>query len=379
MGCPSTLFTMATPLKNQITTETVERLAAGMAEVDDRFDASAFVTAVGSSLEQLELKDRINLLADELASGLGAASDYPQALASVVRLAETEPIDQWAAGTFAAWPLCSFVERHGVDQPAESLAAMPSLTRRWSCEFAIRPFLDDHLDLTWQHLEEWRGDEHEAVRRLVSEGTRPLLPWATRVAALTEDPQRGLDLIAPLRTDRAETVRRSVANHLNDVAKLAPGLVTTTLAGWAASDDPPDDGVIRHGLRTLIKKGDPAAMELLGFDTEPEVAIEAFVCAPSAIVLGDTIELSCRIHSTSSRDQNLVVDYVIHHRTATGVSSKVFKWTNLRLEAGSTATLDKRRAIKAISTRAYRAGWHRIDLQVAGRTLAETGFDLALG
>lgn len=371
---------MAQPLKEQITKDTVERLAAGMAEVDDRFDASAFVAAVGTNLEQLELKDRINLLADELAVRLDAASDYPQALASVVRLAETEPIDQWAVGMFAAWPLCSFVERHGVDHPTESLAAMPSLTRRWSCEFAIRPFLNAHLDLTWQHLREWRGDGHEAVRRLVSEGTRPLLPWATRVAALIERPERGLDLIAPLRTDLSETVRRSVANHLNDVAKLAPELVTTALATWSAGDDPPDDQLIRHGLRTLIKQGDPAAMALLGFDTEPDVAVEAFTCSPTAITLGDTIELTATIRSTSARDQHLVVDYVIHHPTATGaVSSKVFKWTNLRLDAAAMVTIDKRRAIRSISTRNYQAGRHRVELQVAGRVLAETGFDLTLG
>lgn len=151
--------------------------------MDDRFDADAFVDAVEPRLAALELKDRISLLADELAAGLDAASDYPAALASVAKLAELEPTDRWAAGTFAAWPLCSFVERHGLDHPAESLAAMPTLTKRWSCEFAIRPFLEHHLDLTWRHLARWQTDEHEAVRRLVSEGTRPLLLWAPRVCA----------------------------------------------------------------------------------------------------------------------------------------------------------------------------------------------------
>lgn len=371
---------MAQPLKEHITADTVERLAAGMAAVDKRFDATRFVAAVEPRLDQLELKDRVNLLADELAHDLDARSDYPAALESVVRLAESEPIEQWAVGMFAAWPLCSFVERHGLGHPVESLAAMPVLTKLWSCEFAIRPFLDRHPDLTWRYLTEWRRDEHEAVRRLVSEGTRPLLPWASRVPSLTDQPDRGLDLIAPLRTDPAETVRRSVANHLNDVAKLAPELVTTTLAAWTSSDDPPDDRLVRHALRTLIKNGDPAAMALLGFDTDPSVAVEAFTCEPRAILLGDSIELTATIRSASDRDQHLVVDYVIHHPTATGaVSPKVFKWTHLRLQAGATATLSKRRALKAISTRTYQAGWHRVELQVAGRVLAETGFDLALG
>lgn len=115
---------MASPLKDHLTVETAERLAAGLAEVDGRFDAEAFVAAVKPRLTQLELKERVNLLADELATGLDAEAGYPTALASVTALAETEPLEHWAAGMFAAWPLCSFVERHGVDHPAESLAAM---------------------------------------------------------------------------------------------------------------------------------------------------------------------------------------------------------------------------------------------------------------
>lgn len=370
---------MAAPLKDQITADSVRALAAGVAQIDPRFDAKAFTGRVLSALDQLELKDRINLLADELAVELDAASDYPAALSSVVALTETEPLESWVVGMFAAWPLCSFVERHGGDHPDESLAAMPSLTKRWSCEFAIRPFLDRHLEQTWRSLVVWRNDQHEAVRRLVSEGTRPLLPWGPRVAVLTEQPQRGLELIAPLRTDPSETVRRSVANHLNDVAKLDPGLVTTTLNAWLAGADPPDDQVVRQGLRTLVKQGDSTAMKILGYDTEPSLIVDEFRCRPSAITLGEAIELEAAVRSTTDRSQHVVVDYVIHHPTATGsTSTKVFKWTSLRLGGGETATLRKRRAVRAMSTRTYHPGRHRVELQVAGRVVAETGFDLAL-
>ena len=367
---------MAAPLKDEITVATAQRLATAIAGIDPGFDPGRYIQRIRPLLDDLELKDRVNLLADELASGLDVPNDYPGALATVVALAETEPAESWAVGMFAAWPLCSFVERHGVDHPTESLAAMPALTKRWSCEFAIRPFLEHHLDETWDRLLEWRHDQHEAVRRLVSEGTRPLLPWATRVAALTEAPERGLDLIAPLRTDPSETVRRSVANHLNDVAKADPVLVTETLTTWLATSHPPDDRLVSHGLRTLVKRGDPAAMRLLGFDTDAQVEVEHFGCQPAAITLGQSIELSAVIRSTTKQDQHLVVDYVIHHPTATGDwSTKVFKWTNLRLPAAATLTIEKRRAIKAISTRTYHPGLHRVELQVAGQVLAATGFD----
>lgn len=120
-------------------------------------------------------------------------------------------------------------------------------------------------------------------------------------------------------------------------------------------------------------------MALLGFDTEVCAVVEAFICRPTTITLGDVIELSATLRSTSIRDQHLVVDYVIHHPTAAGtISSKVFKWTNLRIDAGATVTLDKRRRIKAISTRTYQPGGYRLELMVAGRPLAETAFELTL-
>ncbi len=370
---------MAPPLKHEISPELVASLAAAAAEIDRRFDANRFVAAVLARLEQLELKDRINLVADELAAGLDAAGDYPAALTTIVGLSEAEAMDRWAVGMFAAWPLCSFVERHGVDHPQQSLAAMPLLTKRWSCEFAIRPYLANHREQTWRHLIEWRDDPHDAVRRLVSEGTRPRLPWGTRLASLLDHPERGITLIAPLRADPSPDVRRSVANHLNDVARARPDLVTETLAQWLDSPQPPDEKLVGHALRTLVKQGDQAAMRLLGFDTEPRISIATFTCRPQAILLGDSIELSATIRSTSKGAQSLVVDYVVHHPTANGsLSPKVFKWTNLRLEPGERLTIEKRRTIKAISTRSYQPGFHRVDLQVAGQVVAETGFDLRL-
>ena len=142
-----------------------------------------------------------------------ADDDYVAALTSVVEVAES------GVEGFAAWPLCSFVERHGSADPEASLNAMRALTRQFSCEFAIRPFLELHLSSTLAHLQAWASSNDEHVRRLVSEGTRPILPWGPKVQSLLEDPRIGIGLLAHLRTDASETVRRSVANHLNDVAK----------------------------------------------------------------------------------------------------------------------------------------------------------------
>lgn len=363
---------MAEPLKHHISRTTVRLVAERCAVVWPGFDAASFEEEVVAELEPLELKDRINLVADGLQHHLPAA--YPQALDVVVGVAK-QPLDGWAA-----WTLCSFVERHGVDHPRPSLAAMPTLTRQASCEFAIRPFLENHLELTRSHLRTWVHDQNEAVRRLASEGTRPLLPWGPRVRALTDDPAIGIELLTELRHDPSETVRRSVANHLNDLTKLHPDLVIEVVRSWDDPDHPVDPGMVRHALRTLVKQGDPAALELLGFTTDPAIDIVEFSCDPPKVEVGGHIELTAELRSTSDADQHLVVDFVMHHVTASGATSpKVFKWTSIRLPPGEAARLTKRRRIEQASTRTYHSGRHRIELQVAGRALAETAFDLAVG
>jgi len=360
---------MVAPLKDNFDRRTVELLAERFARLHDCFDHDAFTDSLLEQFPALELKDRINLVADRLASDL--PDDYDAALAIVVEAAE-DGVDGWAA-----WPLCSFVERHGVGSPVASLEAMPALTKRWSCEFAIRPFLDAHLELTRDYLRQWVLDPDEAVRRLPSEGTRPLLPWGPKVEALTNDPAIGLELLSALRHDDSETVRRSVANHLNDVAKAEPDLVVRVLTEWSNETDPIDERMVRHALRTLVKQGHPGALALLGFTTDPAVDIIQFACVPDQISLGEDITLKAELTSTSEQDQFLVIDFVIHHVKASGATStKVFKWKTERLGARETVRLSKRRRIQTASTRRYHAGNHRIDLQVAGDVVASTEFHL---
>lgn len=362
---------MAPLLKDQLNAELVAALAATVRRHDPNFDADRFNATVAASLDDLELKDRINLLADTMAELL--PSDYRAAL-SVVELAAEDGVSEWAA-----WSLCSFVERHGVDDPEASLAAMPTLTKAFSCEFAIRPFLLEHLERTRDHLRRWTGHADERVRRLPSEGTRPLLPWAPRVPALLDDPQIGIELITELRHDPSETVRRSVANHLNDVAKSQPDLVVELLDRWTAESDPVDERMVRHALRTLIKDGYGPALELLGYTIDPQISVTEFCCEPATVRLGDHIELDATVTSSSAGDQLLVVDFVIHHVNAAGATSpKVFKWKTVKLNAGETLHLTKRRLIQDASTRTYHAGPHRVDLQIGGRVVATAGFDLHL-
>ena len=360
---------MAAPLKDNVNSEVVALLAERATTVLPGFPRTQFIKRVTPQLDPLELKDRINLIADELAADL--PDDYPTAVKAITAMSQSDEVKEWSA-----WPLCSFVERHGVDHPVESLEAMETLTVSWTCEFAIRPFLAQHLELTRTYLRRWVQHQHESVRRLPSEGTRPLLPWGPKVPALTEDPMIGIELLTELRHDPSETVRRSVANHLNDVAKANPDLVISVLSGWTAETPPVDDRLVRHALRTLVKNGVPGALQLLGFTTEPEVTV-TFTTAPDTARLGDHLHLYATVASTGDRQQLLAVDFVIHHVNANGKTSpKVFKWTTVTLEPGEQVELTKRRLLQTASTRTYHSGHHIVEIKIAGQIMGTDRFEM---
>lgn len=362
---------MAEPLKDMVDRRVVEDIANRFARVDSRFDATGFTGDLMAALPELELKPRIEAIARRIAAGL--PGDYRTALEAVVAVARAEPPIEG----FAAWPLCTFVEVFGVDDPAISLPAMEHLTKRASCEFAIRPFLRDHWDAAYTQLVAFTESPDAAVRRLASEGTRPRLPWGMRVPQLIEDPGPGLALLARLRHDPSETVRRSVANHLNDVAKDHPELTVSTIRDWETADPGIDRAMISHALRSLVKAGDPGALETLGFTTEPSLELLGFSVMPHVAHMGDHITLEAQLRSTGAVDQRLVVDFIIHHVNASGgTSPKVFKWRTVTMAPGETLTLRKRRMIQQASTRTYRAGTHRVELQVAGTVMAEAAFDV---
>lgn len=358
-------------LKDSVDATVVDELARRFSEIDDRFDAPGFTARTVPGLDGLELKARIELIARELWRALGDR-DPSASLASLVEVARAEPpVEGWAA-----WPLAAVIELFGPTRPSEALDAMEHVTKRMSCEFAVRPFLRDHFDATYARLVELTGHEDERVRRLPSEGMRPRLPWGTNVQRLLDDPLPGIAVLHRLRHDPSETVRRSVANHLNDLARTHPELVVETLAGWVA-DPATDRRMVAHALRTLVKRGDPSALALLGFTTEAAVAVDHFEVSPDAVEMGSHIVLRADLRSTATGPQRLVVDFVVHHVTAAGTTSpKVFKWTTVDLAPGERRALVKRRLIQQASTRTYRSGTHRVELQVAGRVLAEAAFDV---
>ena len=364
-------------LKDQLFNPEKTRYLAGLfAACDPGFDAPGFEAQVNARLPELELKQRIDWIAEVL--GQHYAAPLPE-FAPLLRAALPPPLDPGKSdddfGDFIFAPLGEFVVSKGLEaHPDLSLDLLEALTQRFSMEFAIRPFLNRWPDLTLERMQEWAGHDHYHVRRLVSEGTRPRLPWGLGI---------GLDLRAPLplldqlHRDGTRFVTRSVANHLNDIAKKEPDLVVETLRRWGEAGQQTGkemDWITRHACRGLVKAGHPGALGLLGYD--PEAPVEARITLQSATVpIGDALSFS--VDLTGPAEQPVLVDYRLHFQRPGGkASAKVFKLKQAKLVRGALK-LSKAHKLKGDATTFKLVpGPHRLELLVNGNVRAEAAFDL---
>jgi 3-methyladenine DNA glycosylase AlkC len=364
------------PFKNELNEARIVSAGQHIQRVWPAFDVDAFSEKATHGLKPLALKQRVAHIAEALGQTL--PNDWESAC-SVMTQALGEPSDPDRSGSadtdesgirgWMVWPMTHLVQTRGLKYPELSFVAMHALTQRFSAEFAIRHFLLTWPEKTWPMLEKWGTDPSPHVRRLVSEGTRPKLPWGVQLKPLVADPSPNLALLEHLVGDDSEYVRRSVANHLGDVAKDHPERAVAVANGWW-NDDKDRQRLVKHGLRWLIKKGHPGALKVLGFGP-PQVSA-TLTLSQRELAIGGDAQLTCEVTSTARDLQNLMVDYVIHYVKARGSSPKVFKWTQFCGAAGQTVVKHKKITMNHTSTRKIRPGSHRIQLQINGVAVAET-------
>lgn len=360
--------TTPTLLKDILGPQALIVIANAGASVSRRFDHGIFLRTASDGIAALSIMDRVRHIADALNAAL--PNRYEDALEIVGAMAP-----QLTHG-FQAIAVTEFVARYGLDDIDRSLDALADLTRFGSAEFAVRPFLVQDTERTLTMMARWTGSPDEHVRRLASEGSRPRLPWASRIPAFKVDPTLAAGILDSLKADPSAYVRKSVANHLNDIAKDRPDWLLNRLGGWQ-NGDARTAWIIRHALRTLIKQGDPRALALIGVGDGAAVTIGDFSIEPQNVRLGQTITISAELISTSPDAQRLVVDYRVHYARAGGkTAGKVFKLKTFDLPAGRAATLGIRQVIRDFSTRRHYPGRHEIELIVNGQTMAKTAFEI---
>lgn len=260
----------------------------------------------------------------------------------------------------------------------DALALLASLTSRLSSEFAIRTLLRHDLDRALHLIRsEWVGSSDVDVRRLASEGTRPYLPWATRVPGLLRDPEATIPILNALYRDDSEYVRRSVANHLNDLSRGHADLVVATARAWLGEPDANTGPLVGRALRTLVKRGDAGALDLLGFH-HAQVQVTDFTLNRATVAVGDTLAFAATLTNTGGQVGRLSIDYVVHHRKANGgTTGKTFKLTVRTLSPGEQFTITKSHSFRVITTRRYYPGSHSIELLINGVSAGRREFQLS--
>jgi len=359
----------------------VNLIASEIKNVYTPFEQEKFEKEVTDKFNELELKERIAHIRDMFARYL--PSDYVEATNILLKALPTEldPLkNDDDFGEFIYAPYGDFVVTFGCNKEhlEFSLSALREMTRRFTVEYAIRDFINKFPRESFEMLEACSLSSNYHERRLASEGSRPKLPWGKKLTLEYKEP---ITLLDNLYADKTRFVTRSVANHLNDIAKLDASLVIETLKRWKASkkqDEKEMDFILSHSLRTLVKDGNAEALELLGYSSTPSIEVHNFQIDSAELRIGESLTFSFEIKA--KKDEALMVDYVLYFQTKAGkLSPKVHKIKKLNIQKNKPVNISKKHPFRVnMTTRKLYAGEHRLVLQINGQAYGEVIFDLCV-
>jgi 3-methyladenine DNA glycosylase AlkC len=347
---------MGEPFKNLIGPAQVDWLAGALTAAWRAFPEAEFRRRATQGLGALELKARARHIADALEATLPA--EVARAFAVITKLLKGE-----ASSGFVYLPVSEFLERHGPRDLEAALAANYELTQRFSSEFCVRSLILAAPERTLHELARWAGDESEHVRRLVSEGTRPRLPWGRRLDPFVVDPSPVLPLLEKLKDDPSEYVRRSVSNNLNDIAKDHPEVVLKMAKAWLRGASPERKRVVEHGLRTLLKRGDLRALELIGAGGAVRASGSV---GPKRLKVGERVTFTATIRNEGKKALHAVLEARVHFVKVRGTSVKPFRLARVDLQPGQELEIVKSMELQHRSIRRLLPGVHQVELQVNG-------------
>ncbi len=343
------------------------------------FDKKGFLTSILPKLDEQTYGERKESITDALIAYL--PKNFEDSVKLLLKItpppykgeATSDTLGRFYLSTFTA-----YVAKMGLDSYDISLNALYEMTKSFTSEWDIRPFLLKYPDKTLGCLKEWVKDKNMHVRRLVSEGSRPNLPWGKKLKFIDENPENTtLPILSLLQDDDAEYVRRSVANHLNDLAKNNADLVVKTLTLWQKNNLTPEkEKMIHHALRTLVKQGHSGALALIGYGNDIDIDINIKSIIPN-VKWGEKFEFEFSLKNNKKTAQRLLIDFIIGFQKKEGkINNKVFKLKKIELPPNSEITIRKSHSFKPITTRIYYPGLHILHIQVNGQIMSETSFML---
>ncbi len=362
---------MAEPLKNMYNKAYLDDLAGALGDRYSPFDKEGFLAQIlDEQWEERALKERMRQITLAIHGFL--PGDYKEAL-GILRQA-TPQMDHYG---FQNMVFPDFVELYGLQDWPASIPALEQFTQLVSAEFAVRPFIIQDQERMMGQMRTWAGHEQDTVRRLATEGCRPRLPWGIALPALQADPGPILPILAQLRNDPSESVRRSVANNLNDISKDHPETVVALLGDWQDEGNKEIAWITSHALRTLVKQGHPQALELLGFPADPALTVQGLAIEPDTLAIGEELTFSFEVISSGQEEQQLMIDYLVYLMRANGRQTpKVFKLSKRTLAPGQRIQLHKKHSFRPVTTRKYYPGVHALEIQINGQRFGRVVFEL---
>ncbi|HHY0050369.1 TPA: DNA alkylation repair protein [Clostridioides difficile] len=273
-------------LKNMYNRESLYEVAVAIQSVYNSFKVDEFIkSTMDETWNNLELKARCRKISMSL--GMYLPEDYKEALSI---------LEKSVTGFYFAFFFPDFVEVYGQDEINWdlSISALERNTEYWSSEFAVRAFIIKDEERMMAQMRKWSKHKSEHVRRLASEGCRPQLPWGQAISKFKKDPTLVLPILEQLKTDTSTYVQKSVANNLNDISKTHPDLVISIAKDWYGKNKS-TNWIVKHGCRTLLKKGNRDVLALFGYDDTTSINIQDFTLETTSISIGENLTFSFKI------------------------------------------------------------------------------------
>lgn len=352
--------------------DSIHKLALNIRAAYHSFQVDDFVNDImDDTWNELELKARMRQITVNMGKYL--PSDYAQALSIINQVIANFP--EGLNGNALIF-IPDFIEVYGLDECNWdlSIAAMESYTQYSTAEFAVRPFIMNNEERMMAQMAIWTRHDNEHVRRLASEGCRPALPWGKALVNFKKDPSRVLEILENLKADQSLYVRKSVANNLNDISKTHPDLITKIARDWYGKNEH-TDWIVKHGCRTLLKKGDKNVLGIFGLADADCVDVDDFTLGASSISMGEGIKFLFSISATDTTKIRL--EYEIDYVRPNGKHSrKIFQISEILLKANQKKTYTKTHPFRDLSSRKHYPGTHSVKLIVNGTERGKLDFEL---
>lgn len=244
--------------------ELAEMLADKILVQFPTFNKSTFVKAIDIKIPNIELKDRVEVIADELSNQLGENFIKNASILTQILGPENEQETGMFTNYYWIMPIAKYVEKYGIHDFETSMDLIEEITKRNTGEYAIRAYIEANPNKTMKKMLEWSTNSNKHVRRLASEGGRPRLPWATKLDVFIKDPSPLLPILNNLKDDQSKYVQKSVANCINDILKDNKEFAAQLVEEWKVENMSKErKWIIKHALRNLLKNGDDWAIEMV--------------------------------------------------------------------------------------------------------------------